>query len=79
MEIVSIERELRGESAYWVHVRAMGEDWTEKSLDRAARVEARKWAKELGKAYEGPVSVGGTYGMSYAEHRMCFYFTEESE
>lgn len=79
MEIVSIERELRGGCAYWVHVHATGKDWTEKALNRAARTEARKWARNEGMVYGGVVSGGGTYGMDRVEHRMSFYFKEAGE
>lgn len=76
MIITEITRELRGGCAYWVHVRATGEDWTESALNRAARAEARKWARDEGLVYGGIVSGGGTYGSDRVEHRMCFYFKE---
>jgi hypothetical protein len=67
-------RELRGDSAYWIHVEGPANKLGLAS--RMAGAEARKWAKEL--AGEGErmramrVSSGGQYGSETFRHSVCY-------
>jgi hypothetical protein len=74
-ETLTITRELRGDSAYWIHV--VGPAGKLGLASRMAGAEARKWAKELGAA-EGKrmraqrVSSGGQYGSDKFRHSVCY-------
>ncbi|RKN35932.1 hypothetical protein [Streptomyces hoynatensis] len=47
-EVARVEREIRGGTAYWVHLYGDGRFTSDAEALRAAKREARKWAKELG-------------------------------
>jgi hypothetical protein len=72
---LTITRELRGDSAYWIHV--VGPAGKLGLASRMAGAGARKWAKELGAA-EGKrmqasrISSGGMYGPDGFRHSVCY-------
>jgi hypothetical protein len=72
---LTVTRELRGTSAYWIHVEGPAN-----KLGLAARTAgagARKWAKELSEQGEQRmqavrVSSGGQYGPETFRHSVCY-------
>ena len=73
--ITGFVRELRGSSAYWVHMHGTGNfsSLEESEMDRKLNAEARRWARELGMKSGGWVSGGGEYGNEW-RHSLCYYF-----
>jgi len=78
MDGVTVEREIRGGTAYWVHLTGSLPFTSdlEGKLNAKLSAEARKWAKELGMTTSGMVSGGGEYGTRW-RHSGCFMFREE--
>ncbi|MFJ7280959.1 hypothetical protein [Kitasatospora sp. NPDC098663] len=71
----TVERETRGDTVRWVHVRGTG--FNQKAADAAATAEAKKWATELGMTAGSWVSGGGEYGEPF-RHSLCFVFRAKS-
>ena len=74
MDELTVEREIRGGTAHWVHVR--GPIDMDRKAPQRADAEARKWARELGKARAYSVSGGGDYNMPPGTFRysVCYGF-----
>ncbi|MBD3004566.1 hypothetical protein [Streptomyces sp. 5-10] len=71
-ETYTVTREIRNGTAHWVHVK--GASFNEAAAGRAARAEAKKWARELGHERAYVVSGGGQYGTDSFRHSVCLGF-----
>ncbi|MFJ2778141.1 MULTISPECIES: hypothetical protein [unclassified Kitasatospora] len=74
----TVERETRGGTVRWVHVRGDINDFNQNAADRMCNTEARKWAAELGMTAGSWVSGGGEYGPKF-RHSLCFTFKPKSD
>lgn len=70
---LTVTRELRGDTAYWIHV--TGPSHLLGHAARKAGAGASKWAKELGKGPARRISSGGEYGPDTFRHSVCYTFT----